>query len=222
LRQNQGHRFKHASDKLLECIRVSRFLKAGADSLAEIVKRCLDLALPKVIPFHGFGQKVEGLPSKSTVRHSELPLDIALLLLQRSRSDVACVRYSWSDSSPMAGFDWLWAQHHEIALDDLVETFTAVVAVHDACRAASVLMTDGDDETVDLVAQQDVANALATIAKNIREHIHPPAALRSGGRGIADKARALFFAWALQIDTAVPLLSYTSSFFLRHPTWAWS
>ena len=73
------------------------------------------------------------LPSVSTIMRAELSLDIAMSMLRRvtyNPSDM--VRFMWSDSSPLCGFDWLWAQSHEIKRSEVV---AICKASHELVRA---------------------------------------------------------------------------------------
>ena len=65
------------------------------------------------------------IPSETLLRRYELSLDVALLLTEQEHSYIIgpLVLLSWIDSSPMAGFDWLWSAHHEVAIKDLIPLF---------------------------------------------------------------------------------------------------
>ena len=86
----------------------------------------------------------------------------------------------------MGGFDWLWSQYHEIELKNLLETFDAVIALasgtqkycDDFADAAEQLGHDILSIAVKPLAEWE--SYLATIRRNIREHINPPVALSSG------------------------------------------
>ncbi len=53
---------------------------------------------------------------------------------------------------------------------------------------------------------------LDTLRKNIRLHINPPAALGSGHRGLADKAAAEVYKWALQQPFGTKLQHHANSY----------
>ena len=105
--------------------------------MADVVKRSLSLALPG--PFqHAFLTNEEDpdltidLPSPSLVRRHELSLDIAIMLVTRQLATTrsSSSRYCLIDSSPLAGFDWVWSEYAEIMPDKLVEVFDAFCVLH--------------------------------------------------------------------------------------------
>ena len=114
---------RHSSAQLFEALRLSPALK-NISSLADVVKKCLRIALPAHIasPFIATLESDVAasttLPSASLIRLHELTLDLSMIMVERewSKSTVGssgpqplrCVRFAWSDSSPMCGFDWLW------------------------------------------------------------------------------------------------------------------
>ena len=76
------------------------------------------------------GQVRRKMPSATVLRLHEFTLDVALLLAERWTSFAnrgAVVKYMLADSSPVAGFDWLWSMHYEIKKEDLIELFESVV-----------------------------------------------------------------------------------------------
>ena len=116
--------------------------------MLEIIAKSLATTLPPFLQ-QAFLDDVTGaltddarasLPSACIIRRCELSLDAALMLVQRDRVASAglaagkpsVVRFGWADSSPIAGFDWIWSEYHEISRDRLVETFEAAVSLANA------------------------------------------------------------------------------------------
>ena len=230
---NVRSRFRHTSLRLLDCIQLSSYIRGGANNLVEIIRRSIAAAMPPILAQY-FLSSLERrsasarlMPSPSSIRHSEFSLDLALMLYHKSNLPKKCIRYFWSDSSPMAGFDWLWSQYHEIDSDSLVSTFEAVRALVRGVKVWCDEERGSDEDTwergdvpMDHVRRRtnpEWEPYLRSLKSNIREHINPPAALGTGCRGVADKAKAVTFAWALQtpcecriIDHADTYLSQTS------------
>lgn len=221
--------FRFSSMRLLECIRLCRFLKGGPSRLEEVIPRCLAMELPpdlRGVFLQGKNQLVSKTPSPSLLRRYMFSLDVALTLLERDRS-ISCkatsyLKWDWSDSSPMGGYDWLWFQHHEIKTSDLLPVFNAVTslgnAIQDHCdrRAATELPTNlGEcDQAHPHGLQHERSSGdpleewrpwLATIRSSIREHIYMPGALASGHRGLHDKVAAELFKWYLQTHSSVSM-----------------
>jgi hypothetical protein len=68
------------------------------------------------------------VPSASTVRRYELALDVSLQLYVQTKSPHTQVhRYAHADSSPVAGFDWLWSQYVEIKDVYIFQTYTSIL-----------------------------------------------------------------------------------------------
>ena len=123
--------FRHDSRKLLSAVRMSAHLKGGPRSLVDVLAKSLALALPEFLraDFIAHTLKPTTLPSRATIQRGELALDVALMLLQRLREQSHgqnVIRIAWADSSPLAGYDWIWSQYHEIPVRDLPLTFKAV------------------------------------------------------------------------------------------------
>ena len=137
-----GSRFRHSSRKLLDCIRLSSLLKGGPSSLVQVVAQSLSTVLPEFMrePFlrnllrRGDGSS-QLLPSASLIGRYEIALDVALMLLTKQRAVQKCVRVGWTDSSPLAGYDWIWSQYHEIPESKLIPCFLAVNRLSDAISA---------------------------------------------------------------------------------------
>ena len=200
---NESQRLRHKSARLVECIRFSRCVVGGSSNLEQAIKRGLALALPPSMS-KGFIESFEdsgSLPSASLIRHAEFSLDVAMLLWQRERSTRDVVRYMWSDSSPMLGYDWLWSQYHEIERTKLVTVAQAVWSFEQAFREhvahlIQALDHDTTGNTIDhreLERRPEWAGWLDLIALNITEHINPPAALGQGFRDVQDKLKAIVF-----------------------------
>ena len=88
MRSTQQRQFRHDSRVLLECIRLAKHLSGGSDSLYEVVQRCISMAVPPAFRdtfAKVCGQAMDSGPSATLVRHYELTLDVALLLLQKKR-----------------------------------------------------------------------------------------------------------------------------------------
>ena len=85
-------------------------------------------------------------------------MDAALCYVARmqSRKDIPVSRFSWSDSSPLGGFDWLWSKHIEIHKSKLVETFDA--AVH-----LTLSIEEADHEHL-LLSEEDSEDDLGTFS----------------------------------------------------------
>ena len=211
-----SRRFVHDSRKILECIRLASYLQGGADHLSEVMQRALQCAAPRLLS----GALVETLrqpsvmPSPALIRRYELALDIALVLAVRKRADSgAMFRFGHADSSPIAGFDWLWSQHMELRASSAPDVLSAMLKLgsmaEDRRRGA------GDAPPAEWAVQppSDECKALLlTLQKSFFEVINPPAALGSGLRGLANKASHMAFAWALHCPSQRPPSSYTGGF----------
>jgi hypothetical protein len=143
-----GSRFRHDSRKMLHVIRLASKLRGGASSLAEIVAKSLAAVLPNFLQQSFLDDALDlridvkaALPSPAISRRYEIALDIALMLLQRNSvqssasSGSSFVRMGLADSSPMAGFDWLWSEYYELDKRNVVSTFEAVVSLTGAIEA---------------------------------------------------------------------------------------
>eukprot|EP00959_Pyramimonas_sp_CCMP1952_P069767 1456097-Pyramimonas_sp.AAC.1 len=116
--------------------------------------RCLRLELPPALHrafIDASGSLPRKPPSKSTLQRAEFHLDMALCLIERHRSMSSSsnvVRYSWSDSSFLLGFDWLWSQCREIDKSKLLETFDAVTRLSESVSefVASIAHSSDDEE----------------------------------------------------------------------------
>ena len=231
-------RLKYDSCRMLECIRFSQFITSGPEKLLDMVRRSLQLALPPILG--GAIDQVLGnsalrmMPSASVLRHTELAFEVALLLMQRERQPADHVVFMWADSSPISGYDWLWVQHHSVKKANLRRTCAAVWALSTAVASASKEIADHiglgprprDRQPLEerlertqlmrmlvdeLISDRDWTGLLHTIRDSIDEHIHPPAALGAGHRGLLDKVKAATFAWNLQVRDRQALDSFADS-----------
>ena len=233
-----GSRFRHSSRKLLDCIRLSSLLKGGPSSLVQVVAQSLSTVLPEFMrePFlrnllrRGDGSS-QLLPSASLIGRYEIALDVALMLLTKQRAVQKCVRVGWTDSSPLAGYDWIWSQYHEIPESKLIPCFLAVNRLSDAISAFVAEQEereegnrpahDDDDDEAEgaqvwpTMPCPDWKPWLSIIQESIHEHIHPPAALGSGRRSLADKAASEVYKWQLQ-SPKIPDLSDHSASYVAH------
>lgn len=230
-----GTRFRHNSAKLLDCIRLSKDLSGGPSSLVNVVAQSLALALPEFLrqPFLShITQPNERLreitPSPTLIQRHEVSLDVALMLLARQSSATDCIRVGWSDSSPLAGYDWLWSQFHEIPLSKVVQCHRAVSALQQGTEAfvrqrlreqeaAAAADTDADaeDDSPDPLPAfplPEWVEPLRVLSSSVREHIAPPVALGSGHRSLADKACSEVFKWMLENPSGSDLSMHGMSF----------
>ena len=120
-------------------------------------------------------------------------------------------RRCWATAEPR-GYDWLWSQHHEIRETDLLSVFEAVVSLSQSistfCEESAAHASEYDEDTDGPVSVDPLpawVPWLKIICSSIREHIHPPVALASGHRGLADKTAAEAFKFHLQTSRKVPL-----------------
>ena len=150
---------------------MSRGLKAGPASLKRTWLDSLRIAVPKNF-CDAFVDAIESpqssvAPSPSTIARANLLVDIALCLYERERWDdnTPSYRYGWSDSSPVAGYDWLWAQLKEISKQWVVPLWRA------ACRVqldAEGIMDGLDKEEDKVDALERLAPGLHTKLKDSR------------------------------------------------------
>ena len=217
-----GSRFRHDSRKLLDCIRLSFLVNGGPSSLTEVIAQSLSIVLPEFLrePFvRSMCKPTCGkvLPSASLISRYEIALDAALMLLAKKRAAPVCIRVGWTDSSPLAGYDWIWSQYHEIPESKLVRCFSSVrklsvaisafVAEHDEQEA-----NDHVPDVLPLLPLPEWKPWLQVISDSIFEHIHPPAALGSGHRSLADKAASEVYKWQLQSPSIAALSQHSASY----------
>ena len=105
-----------SSVALVEGIRLMAFLRGRANNIADVVQRALAFALPPIF-VKTFQEQCKGpgrQPSPSILRYHELSFDVAIMVLEQRAWNRKSVRYDWSDSSPQAGYNWLWGQCRSI------------------------------------------------------------------------------------------------------------
>ena len=215
-------RYRHTAAKLLKAVRLSFMVRGGASQLHDVTARSLALALPThlqaaFLEGKGEHQKVYKsiCPSATLVRRAEMSLDVAIMLISRSRFTDKCVRFAMTDSSPIGGYDWLWSTFHEIHEDKLVSCFEALTALQTSIQdfATGLVDDDDDDEELDWHSRCEVLPEwqpwLDTLRDNIRLHINPPAALASGHSALSDKVAAEAHKMHLQTPQGVSLCAVT-------------
>ncbi|CAE7581880.1 unnamed protein product, partial [Symbiodinium necroappetens] len=223
-------RFRHTSHKVLDCIRLSAHLTGGSSSLVDVVAQSLASVLPEFLR-EAFIKNVTKpssnrrlLPSASLIRRYELAFDVALMLLSRKRASSvsSCIRVGWSDSSPLAGYDWIWSQYHEVDKSHLLATFRAISSLQQGVasfveeqRQLHQDLLDGDEpEKIRWPTSPlpEWVPWLQTLRSNIHEHINPPAAMGSGHRSLSDKAACEVFKWHLQHPITSDLFQHGASY----------
>ena len=217
-------RWRHSSTKLIEAIRCSANLKGGAIKLQEVVEQAICLAAPSAIAgtlCRSFEQSRSGqrrsnvVPSPSTVLRAELSLDVALMLHRRNSYRAGeVVRFLWSDSSLVKGYDWLWAQSHEIRKSDLIATWRSAKELTELIRnhVAELKRRAPDDPPV--YHPEPLPEWVPHLSQLlcIREHIFAPVSLALGHSGVPHKAAGLLHCWHLELPAGEPLRSMCSSF----------
>ena len=124
------------------------------------------------------------IPSRTTLRRAQLRLDTAFMLTQKQATVSAgpVIRFSWADSSPQVGRDWLIIKER-IPLDALIHT---TCACNELVRAGAALTRD------------ERSGFNMVLAQNVRERVLPPVAMGSGKTGIEHKVAAMLHALALE------------------------
>ena len=171
------------------------------------------------------------LPSASTVTRHRLTIDLTLVhlhaqlyqkqLQEQRRSwrtgeqpphhragpvPDGTARYGLIDSSPAKCGDFLWCQHAEIALADIVDVANAMFEL-------VRLLAPPEDEGQRLdFFPPEAAEPLLEKLLRVRNHIHPPAAVTSGMRALPHKVSALVWSWSLQVADVAALESFCNSF----------
>ena len=201
-------RVRHQTEKLIECIRLSRALKGGGAKLEFAVQRALQILLPdprsRAIIFSDIQRPVLHLPSQSTLQRLELSMDVAFMLM---RADLAkdssrrFRRWMWCDASPQQRFDWIHTVYDEMEETHLVPTMIAVWGL----SAYSNRLPVGDKYLQEFLLEtpppRDWADLHAPL-KNIRRHSCIPVAVTSGHRGVAHKAAAVVHAFVMELPSA--------------------
>ena len=213
-------KFVHSSKVLVKCVRMASFLKSGPSALVDVLEQGLSLVAPRFISnglLEALHKKPSKPPSPSLLRRYELALDIALILAVRARQGRGhgdSFKFGHADSSPMAGFDWLWTQTTELSMQNSVR---ALKAVHTLAASAGEVRRCIDAGRLELEPAIDQMLPrwkpwLAIINESFVEVINPPAALGSGHRGLANKASHLMFAEALHLPANKRLSEATEAF----------
>ena len=104
-------KWKHASEKIIECIRLASYLK-NHKKLFEVIRRSMRIALPAGLLPESFGRGLKPI-SDTLLRRYELSLDVSLMLWQRERSRLEFATFAASDSSPGVGYEWVWSEYIE-------------------------------------------------------------------------------------------------------------
>jgi hypothetical protein len=160
------HHFK--STKLLSAIRLGLAVKGGSGRLVEVVKQSILFAAPVTLrkTLMESLDRPGTIPSGSLIRRYELALDIALQLTAQRRSSLDRVcRYGHADSSPIAGYDWMWSQYVEIRAADVAPTYLAVcqlaVAMQSWAQQLSQVGGGGEEEPTVVPPHSSSASNLA-------------------------------------------------------------
>ena len=213
--------FQYSSERVFDCLRFSNMVRGGSDRLVEVMAQAVMIALP--VPLRdAYAQKdylASAVPCPSTLRHSELALDAAMILLHREnvKDDFHC-RYMWADSSSMAGHDWFWMQYTQIKTDRLVPVLEAVRKVQDVVHDVLQDLDNSDEADDDDVLTTlknipaGLQEPLNIIKKHIEDYIFPPSALISDFSGLEDKIKTMIFQWAIGVPDRIPLKSFAASF----------
>ena len=214
----QEHKFKYESFKLLECVRMCAYLKGGGDCLADVVERSLRIALPGLLAGMDTEDLKCKLPSRRVIGRAELSLDLSLVLLMRLRcASSSFFRWGWSDSSPIAGFDWLWHRYIEVSQSKVVETADALnrlaASTRQFARRQERFLQKAASVDVEVDSPQNAYFTLASswqplleiLKVNIFEVVCPPSALGSGHRGLAHKVAETPSNWAFETPETMPL-----------------
>ena len=206
--------FVTSSLQLWQCISMSRGLKGGPAALKRALVDAVRIAVPSNM-CSAFLEAIESpqstvAPSPSTMQSANLPVEVALCMYERERwdVDVPAYRWAWSDSSPMAGYDWLWSQFKEISKNWIVPVWRAACRVQlDAKDVIDGL--DDDEDKIDALEEfaRTHRDQFDILKKHIRLVIEPPIALAAGHRALVHKVAAQVFKWHLQVPNSVPFES---------------
>lgn len=221
-------RSRHDSRKLLSCIRLAADIAGGPSGLLKVVAQSLAVALPPFLQQAFVDSSLQPsaafrdtLPSAALVQRYELSFDISLMMLEHSGVPLeSYFRVGWTDSSPLAGYDWIWSQSHVVKKADAWEVFKATKAIHkhvaNFVETCVELHGGFDAEVAGFLGSGELLSqcqpATRVLAASVRELISPPAALGSGHRGLADKASAEVYKWALHSFPGQPLADHAMSY----------
>ena len=199
---------RHDCISLLNAVRLARTLRGGANHLADVVARCLDLLGFDSSQCRGTLSK---LPGASTVKRHELTLDVALMLWEGRRERAATepiLRWGWTDSSPQERHDWVWEQTVEVSKVDLLHCFMAALEI--ARSAASASEEELDSAIIQM--PESWLQPLQVLKTALRIHIVPPVAVGKGTRGLVHKASAKVHAHYMELQDRSYLVRRFRSF----------
>ena len=201
-----ARKHRHSSEKVVESIKLMRCLKGGAGALADILVKSIALTVPEVFrpAFIEGCRRPSHNPASSMLQHYELSFDAAITMLQIDRTINPKIRFDWNDSSPQAGYDWLWSEYRQIAKRDIPQAFNASVRLSEAvAQRVAVLEEEArhrDEEgkiELDVAPVPEWADWLNTLSSCFDEYINMPAALASGHKALAHKCGTKAWNWAL-------------------------
>ncbi|CAK0848404.1 unnamed protein product [Prorocentrum cordatum] len=215
-------RFRHAAMQLLDSIRAVSMLKGGASKLRDAVRRAVSLVVPKPLvgavlrsiePLQDSKHIASSaLPSASVLHRGELSLDVAPALLRRRGHKLDVFRFAWSDASPLAGYDWLWVQVHEVPKAKAVQVCQSA---HELARRTRrfaeerVARETFGDMTLEPLADW---KPLLMDLLEINEHIYPPTSLALSRATLANKVNAMVHQWNLELPEGASFRDYSRTF----------
>ena len=129
-----------------------KYLRGGPDQLEDSILQAITIGCPRLVvgPLVDRLKKAvsSNLPSTAILRHSELCLEVALILevTDISNSESAVVRFILQDSSPMCGFDWLWSMHFEVQTSKLILVWESTMHLQAAIGARVLEIQDNHDD----------------------------------------------------------------------------
>jgi hypothetical protein len=206
--RGRGRRGRSAQQMLryVECM----YAAVGQSSLLPIIQKAVLAVLPWPLA-SGILQHISShavVPSKATMNRYRLVVDVAFLLLCQRVNVIPAARYMWADSSPTKTANWLWVEHHSIALEDLLIVRSASRLLT-SCRGQEELLRSVQQHT--LVRDREVQDALYTLKRCVVHHIYVPAGMASGRTDVAHKASAMLHSMAFN-PIRVPVVTYRASF----------
>jgi len=138
----------------------------------------------------------------SKVWNASLSCDCAIMQMRRNRySPGDCVRFLWSDSSPVREYDWFWCQADEVRKVDLISVFEASImlelAIADYSRQTSARMAEhgflrsiggitsfgGWFAKMQYSLLDEWKPHLRTLRSKVQQYIYPPVNASSGQKG---------------------------------------
>lgn len=165
----------------------------------------IDHAIPAFLSERSITQGLRISPSASVVRHAQLGLDMAWMLVRRRAAlDKNSARYGWADSSLVAKSDWLISKTQAISSEscgDAAEAFRELVRTRPDQAGAGA--------HVDPARRQTLSNLLF---EAVRIHTHVPQNLALGMTGLEQKVAALTFGFYLELGSLADLLAWLDTF----------